>query len=506
MKNFMSLVEELETVLTENGAVMNKTSGNQLIDLNFSIPNLRKLALRKNYDGLYKKFMHAYLEDKEYALRWLLYLRDVSEGIGERASFRGLLIAISKNNKELLHKLLTLDLPSFGRYDDIISIYRDVDEESKDIIINKIKTQLDKDIQNINTKNISLLAKWMPSAKTSNKKQKRLAEILARKMNIPIRNYRKILSSLRKAINVIEVKMCNNEWDSINYEHVPSKANLKYANAFMKHDSERRSQYIEDVKNNKKKINASVVFPSDIVHQYSHGEMWNSSVKAYNQDIENMWNNQKVFENFQDTLIVRDGSGSMTIAAPGTNITCLEVADALTLYCCQNNKGMYKDKFITFSSRPSVVDISDCNSLHDKLVRLRQEDDCSNTNIQATFDLLLETAVMNNLSQEELPKNVLIISDMEFDACTYHHNQNKLFTEIGKEWEDAGYILPRLIFWNVNSRTGGIPINRHSSGTILMSGYSQNLLKMAMSSEIDPWKALKEVLDNKRYDCVKKIL
>lgn len=502
-KDFMTKLQDQGIIFSENGAIMNETSKSKLVDINFSIPSLRKLSLNHKFEALYEKFLGAYNENNEYALRWLLYSRDISGGIGERSIFRSMLIAIGRNNPDLLHKLLKLDLHSFGRYDDVISIYKQVDNESKNIIINKIKSQLEEDIKNIDTGHVSLLAKWMPSAQTSSKKQKRLAETFAKKMGMPIRNYRKMLSSLRSVIDLVESRMCKKDWENINYEHVPSKANIKYANAFIKHDYKRRNKYLEDVKDGKKSMNAKTAFPSDIVHMYCSQ---NGYIKYFDQAIENMWENQKFFEGFEDTLIVRDGSGSMTWNIPGSKMPCIEIADAITLYCCQNNKGQYANKFITFSSHPQIVDISNCSNLHDKLVTLRRYNDYSTTNIQATFDLILRTAIREHISQEELPKSVLVISDMEFDACNYRHKNDELFTEIGRHWEENGYTLPRLVFWNVNSRTNGIPINRHSTGTILLSGYSQNLLKMVMSSKTDPFEILIETLSNEKYDCVREIL
>ena len=502
--NFMDLLQQQGTTFTLNGAVLNDTSGSKLVDINSCIPELRRLAIKKDYKELYRLFNAAYKENSEYALRWLLYLRDIKSGIGERQSFRALLIAIGIYDSILLNKILTLDLPSFGRYDDIISIFNEVNATTQDIIVSFIKLQLQKDIQAVYTGNISLLAKWLPSINTSNKSQCRLAKTLAKRLHATPKEYRQTLSILRKVINIVEDQMRRNDWSNICYEHVPSKANLKYKHAFLRHDLDRRLQYLNEVQHGNKVIHASTAFPSDIVNQYIDRF---SSIKPYDLTLENMWNNLQTYDGFHDTVIVRDGSGSMGSNIPGSTITALTVADALTLYCCQNNKGQYKDKFITFSSNAKIVDISDCKTLRDKLMELHRHNDCSNTNIQNVFDLILRTAVRNNCSQEDLPRSVLIISDMEFDACTYRTPRlEELFTSIGEEYHAAGYELPRLIFWNVNSHTNGIPLNRHKSGTILMSGYSQTLLQMAMSSQTSPLKVLIETLSHQRYDCVKSIL
>lgn len=81
-------------------------------------------------------------------------------------------------------------------------------------------------------------------------------------------------------------------------------------------------------------------------------------------------------------------------------------------------KGEFFNKFITFSSRPELIDMSNATCLRDKLEICDAHDDCSNTDLKAVFDLILNTAIDNDLKQKDLPNNILIISDMEFDSMT----------------------------------------------------------------------------------------
>ena len=147
-------------------------------------------------------------------------------------------------------------------------------------------------------------------------------------------------------------------------------------------------------------------------------------------------------------------------------------------------------------------------SLQSKLKILIAEDECSNTDIERTFDLILKTAADNHMKQDEIPANVVIISDMEFDCCRRSYNwetgetycaDEKLFNAIAAKWAAAGYKLPRLVFWNVNSRTGTIPVSENELGVALVSGFSQNIADMVLSGELDPWKLLVDKLNSERY-------
>lgn len=205
---------------------------------------------------------------------------------------------------------------------------------------------------------------------------------------------------------------------------------------------------------------------------------------------------------------VRYHVGSMMCSVdPNSSITALEVATALAIYFSERCSGEFKDNFITFSSRPELIDLSACSSLAEKIRRCYAENDCSNTDIEKTFDLILQTAINTNMKQEDMPKNILIISDMEFDQATYSYGwggsastvNETLFKTIGRKFEKAGYQLPRLVFWNVNSRTGTIPVKENALGVALVSGFSVNVAKMVLSGELDPYKCLIEQLDTERY-------
>lgn len=491
---------------TTNGALCYSTTGNYLVDINFGVSKFRNML--NNKESLWEMFYPALMQNPRYALKWLLYLRDIRYGIGERDAFRDLLYNLIVNTKVDSYFIKTCNIQEYGRYDDLIDIYfRLYDDKKlskikrinniKNIIIDIIKEQLLLDLANSkNNRSVSLLAKWMPTESTSSLKNRRRAKILMNKLNYSPKRYRKILVLLRKKIDIVEAKMSTNNWDKIIYENVPSKANLLYSRAFINHDSERRLKYIDDLSNNKTKINSKALFLHEIVSKYK---------KEYerNEVLESMWKNIPKPDNFSDTLVVRDGSGSMCQCLPNSTSTILDVANALTIYCSENNK-TFKNKFITFSQRAEIVDLTSYTNLYEKLKKLDGYYDYSNTDINNVFNLILKTAIKEKLSKEDLPKNILIVSDMQFDEVN-SCDIDSLFETINNEYKKAGYEMPKLIFWNVSYYDNTIPMKNNKNGLILLSGYSTSLMRMVCSTELDPFKALKEILNNKRYSIINTI-
>lgn len=484
--------------VTENGAIGYKTSNSALVDLNYAVSSLR----HSDDEEIILLFDKAYYENREYALKWLFFARDIREGIGERRLFRICYKRLADLNINSFYKNLN-NIPEYGRWDDLISLIGLNDEIDKRIHL-MIKDQLSEDLMNMDAKQpISLLGKWLPSENASSKNTKALAKKVRKLLDMTPRHYRLLLSKLRKYLKVTEIYACSNRWSSIDYERVPSLANLKYKNAFLKHDENRRIAYLESVGKGHSRMNMKVATPVDVVSRYCNGWM---GVGEYDETLELAWHNLKDIS-ISDTLVVADGSGSMLMEVSGKT-TALDVANALAIYTSQHNCEHYKEKYITFSANPQFVDLSEANNLQEKLQIALKHNEVANTNIEAVFDLILSVAVENQISRNEMIKNILIISDMEFDEAQagYYDNCNQLtktlFDEIKEKYKNAGYDLPKLIFWNVNSRTKTIPMIENELGVTLVSGFSQNVLKMVMSNKYNPYEVLMETLDSERYDAV----
>ena len=485
-----------EKQLTENGAVGYRTTGKKLLDLNFGVASMRSVSEQT----IINKFMDAYWENPVLAVKWLFYVRDVREGLGERRFFRTVFKQLAADKPEVIHTVFNF-VPEYGRYDDLWCL---LDTDLKKDVISVVREWLAEDKVNMeNSKSISLLAKWLPSENTSSAATKKYATMIRKGLDMTSRNYRKMLSEMRKYIDVVERKMSAKQWNEIDYEAVPSRANLIYNNAFLRNDEERRRAYLGALEKGEAKINASTLFPHDIVHKYTSGGGWYRSLKSLDATLEGLWKAlPDTVKGCGNTIVVADGSGSMTCNVGGnTNVTALDVANALAIYFAERASGEFKDKYITFSERPQLVDFSNAKTLRDKIQIALQHNEVADTNIEATFDLILRTAVNNHMAQEDMPKNILIISDMEFNSATgYRYRPNEtLFETIANKYAAHGYKLPRLVFWNVNSRTGTIPVKENDLGVALVSGFSVNIVNMVMSNKLDPFECLLDVLNTERY-------
>ena len=499
-----TLNEDFNVSITENGAVGYRTTGKELLDLNFAVASMRRM----NEDQIIDKFVKAFYEDKLLAVKWLFYARDAREGVGERRLFRVCMKYLAGNHTDIAKAVIKL-IPEYGRMDDLWCL---LDTDLKDDVINFIKNQLEEDMKNMKeNKPISLLAKWLPSVNTSSEETKKLANFICKELGITHRNYRKRLSSLRSYLKVVETFMSKKEWNEIDYAAVPSRANLIYNSAFLRNDEERRRAYLESLQKGETKINAGVLFPHDIVHKYMNGS-WNDRVASKDDiTLEELWKALPDYVNGAgNTICVADGSGSMTCnIGGGSYVTALDVANALAIYFAERSSGQFKDTYITFSERPQLVDLSNGKSLREKIEIALRHNEVADTNIEAVFDLILRTAINKNMKQEDLPQNILILSDMEMNRCArsnFGKPNQKLFDVFADRYAEHGYKIPRLVFWNINSRTNTIPVKENDLGVALVSGFSPTIVKMVLSNKTDPFECLLEQINSERYKKVEDVI
>lgn len=504
----MSFAEQLTKTLdntynrsvTENGAVGYRTTSHALLDMNFKVASYRS----RPDEAIINDFLKAYKENMILAMRWLFYARDAREGLGERRFFRVVMRYLADNHTDTVNRLIPL-IAEYGRWDDLLVLLH---TKAENKVIAVISEQLKSDMVAVTEgKSASLLAKWLPSEGASSQKTRSEARYLMTKLGLTNAKYRKMISKIRAYLKVVEIDMSKKNWEGIDYEAVPSKANLLYNSAFLRHDEMRRRAFLGAVEKGEAKINSSVNFPHDIVHKYCTGT-WGSPNRV-DAGLEALWKAlPNVVDGDESTLVVADGSGSMTCRVGGTNLSALEVANALAVYFAERASGEFKNKYITFSSHPQLVNLYG-DTLCKNLQIARQHNEVANTNIEATFDLILKTAIDGRMTQAEMPKNILIISDMEFDSATYgrwNRPSATLFDTIAKKYAQHGYVLPRLVFWNVNSRTETIPVKQNDMGVALVSGFSVNIVKMVMDNELDPYKLLVKAISVERYDAIQKAL
>ena len=376
-----------------------------------------------------------------------------------------------------------------------------------------IKAQLELDVQ---CKTPSLLAKWMKSENTSSRESQRLGDITRRYLGMSHKQYRKTLSILRQRINVLERLMSEGRWDEIEFDKIPSKAGMKYKNAFARHDIERAKAgaqtYADFAKDETKKVNASVLNPVDIADQIFQYDGWGGTPTQTDRLMwQKYWDNQKDYYNGrqENGIAIVDVSGSMS-GQP------MNAAVSMGAYIAERGKGPFKDHFITFSSNPALVRFEGVD-IYDKFQRARQADWGGSTNIEATFDMMLNVALQNHVPASDMPQTLYIFSDMEFNGCMSYGPANAsrwgygnringgaagittLLEGIAQKWARYGYELPRVIFWNLDARQDNIPAlgGRFS----YISGFSMAMIEQVLSGE-DGYSLMMKKLDTERYACI----
>ena len=469
------LAIETSVTLTENGGRALSTTGDKLLNLFAGLG-----ALRTRPTDVIDKFDAAFRENADLATKMAFYGRDVRGGLGERAVGRLMLRELALLYPEVVVANFKT-IVEFGRYDDLFVLF---DTECEYEMISFVSKQIMFDWKNMKSnQHVSLLAKWMPSINASSEHTKALAHRFVKALNTTPREYRKTLSALRKYIDVTEVKMSANKWTDIDYKAVPSNAMSNYGSAFARHDYEGFNSYMDAVKSGDVKINASTLYPYNVI-ETMYG----------NRDVaEAQW---KALPNYVDGdnnfLIMADVSGSMMGRPMATSV-------GLAIYFAERNHGAFANKFMTFTDIPRIVDVTG-NDLFDKYCSVTDHVGY-NTNLEAAFDAILSTAVRTKCPQEDLPKALVIISDLEID---YWNGGSLTFTEeMRKRFAEHGYEMPKLVYWNVDSCKDTFLASKNDPNTILVSGQSASTFKNLIKGiDLSAFEIMVQTLNDPRYDCV----
>ena len=508
------LVDATNIGYTENGAIKRNTTKSDLLDM-FAMG----AAYRTRSDeDVILMFQKAYKENPVYALKCLFYIRDVRGGQGERRFFRTCMKWLVQYDKAAAMRNLK-HIPEFGRWDDLY-VFVGTALEKEAFAFMKEQLALD-----VTCKTPSLLAKWLKSENTSSQKSRELANKTRAAFGMNHKQYRKTLSVLRERINIVERLMSENRWDEIEFDKIPSRAGMIYKNAFARHDIERMKQdpsvqsYADFAKDTTKKVNAKALYPYECVAEamkiMGYGGGWFGRHSGVAMDDTNRLMVNKYWDNLADYfngatfngMAIVDTSGSMCGSEASAPIN---VAISLGMYCAEKAKGPYAGNFITFSSNPKFVQIEGVDFC-DKVQRMSGAEWGGSTNVEAAFDLMLNVAVKNHLSQSEIPENLIIISDMEFNHCVSSNAYRSswggggvnetLFETMAKKWRAHGYDMPRLTFWNVQARQNNIPM-RDDGRVTYVSGMSPVIFEQVMKG-LTAWDLMMDKLDSERYACIK---
>lgn len=483
---------ESQLTRTENGALTYASTGKDCLDLFASIGAMRN----SSDDEIRVRFMRAFAENPDVAMKTLFFARDVRGGLGERHVFRVILEQLAHSHSDSVKKNLRY-IAEYGRWDDLLCLLETPCEEAA---LALIREQLLEDMAaDADGGNVSLLAKWLPSVNTSNKETVLRGKRIARALGMRDAEYRKMLARLRSRIAILENNLREKDY-TFDYEKQPSKAMLKYRAAFHRNDGKRYTEYLNAVREGKAVMHTGTLAPYEIIHPFfqGYGLLYGekpSVPEAENEALETAWGALEDFTGDEDALVVMDGSGSMYYGHTG--VKPITVAMSLAMYFAERNKGAYKGHFITFSETPKLVKIKG-SSLLDRVRYCASFCEVANTDLMAVFRLILNAAVKNHLPQSDMPKKLYIVSDMEFDGCLEHADSTN-FAAAKKMFEEAGYALPQIVFWNVESRHGHQPVRYDEKGVALVSGCTPRLFSMMMSGDINPYKMMIETLSAERY-------
>ena len=483
------LKREANTAYTANGAVSNASTMSDCLDFFAAAGALRNAG----DEEIVSRFIRAFAEDRDIAMKTLFFARDIRDGLGERRAFRIILRYLAENYPDTVIKNIA-NIAEYGRYDDILSLIGTASEAEA---VAYIRETLKKDMKSMQAQeSVSLIAKWLPSVNASSSESVRLAKRIAKAMNMSDASYRRMLSALRAYIKILENSLREKDY-SFSYEAQPSKALFKYRKAFIRNDEERYRAFIEKAKTEPSVLKTGSLTPYDIVSAVLNNRKGMSA--ADREVLDTTWNALENYVNSDNTLVVVDGSGSM-YWTPRGGVVPAAVAESLGIYFAERNKGAFAGNFITFSANPRLVEIKGTD-IFEKVKYCMSYNECSNTNIEKTFDLILNTAVKNRLKQSDMPSRLIIISDMEFDVCADNSSMTN-FDNAKAKFAKKGYKLPQLVFWNVNSFNRQQPVKMNDRGTVLVSGMSPQIFSMLKEDKLDPYSFMMSVISSERYERV----
>ena len=493
----MSYLEQLQTeadyTRTLNGAKTHGSSGDACLDF-FAVAG--GMRYRSSADQICL-FERAYIETPELAMKLLFHLRDIRSGMGERKLFRTLLRHVAFTWPESAGKNVAY-VAEFGRWDDLLCLLgTPVGKQAVQVIKDQLaedEAALKRREEGEEDAHISLLAKWLPSDNTSSPRTRKNAKRLINALGMEQKEYRRLITALRARIGLTECQLTRKQPQKINYEAVPAQAMLKYRSAFENADRQRFTGYLRDVKNGKKQMHTETLFPYEVLRPFFNGSSWCRHDAEGMDVLEQLWDHLPGEVNSTNAISVVDTSGSMYWAS---GLKPALISQAMGLYCAERCEGVFHNCLITFESTPHLVKIHG-TTLRDKLKYIGTLPVGGSTNLEAVFDLILDTAVKNHAKQKELPQVLYIFSDMEFN-CAMRNADKTVYENARERFEAAGYEMPAVVFHNVNSWQMQTPVRAHTRGTALSSGAGTHTMRYKFDGNITPMEHMLRVLNGARY-------
>lgn len=451
--------DEVKThTFTDNGALQYTTSSSAVVDLFFAIGSSLKYS--KTIGELFNK---ALKEDELLTMKILIWARSARNGAGRREIFHKIIAqGLASENANDWEKFIIHNASLIARegyYKDLLNYFM-----IPEIVTTYAVALRDDD---------GLAAKWAP-------RKGEKANLLKKRLGLHAKSYRRLIVDLS---NTVEQQMSANQWPEIAYKSVPGKALRKYVKAFKRHDEERLNAFYGD-----KSVKAAVssTYPYDIFNLLEKGEE-----ALANKQWESLDNVISANVNY---LPVIDNSASMYT---NTSPSPASVAVSLGIYCAEHNKGALNGSYVCFSKDAKFCKLRGDN-FSSKVNNLQEDNPyVENTDFEKVYTNLLNFSKCFNIPQEQMPEMILVFSDMQFDPIDGYPcvSQVPHWDNLKKLYEESGYKLPKLVFWNLAGSFNGIPapVGEH---VVLASGFSPVLMKTILNlKDFNPINLVREAVD-----------
>lgn len=457
--------------------------------------------------------------------------RDVRGGKGERDLFYHMIGAICTQHMEWSKDILEL-VPEYGCWRDMWSLYT-LYPFLRSAIDSIVKAQF---ILDQETEHPSLLVKWLPREGSKYDGLARhfaalLFPLTSAEKGQRMRVYRRALATLNRAVDTTEIKMCGRTWSAIQPRKVPGRLMKRCKHAFLNETialprrppavrypglkdreecAEHFREYMRDVASGREKMKgATTTMPHEHVHEILTRGVLSSDVESV---IQAQWNaiRDEVLScgGLGNVVAMCDFSGSM-------NGLPKEVSLSLGILISEVTSPAFRDHILTFDESPRWHSFSACKTLSEKVYSVGSLGQGLNTNFQAACDLILKRLIEHKVPPTDAPKDLLVLTDMGFDAAC----ENQGYNSKGKLWEthfqmircnfeQAGYVPPRIVCWNLRAEYKDYHATAFEEGIVQLSGWSPAVLKTLQTNGVEvktPYEGLRALLDDVRYDPVRRL-
>lgn len=576
-----------EAVVQDNSIRFGENGCPEYADTGSNVLNLSQLVRGGDPTGICNDIWNSQnVRDVTDAIVLAFLTRNIRGGKGEKTLSYQMFVQICQHFPHTGLQLLPLFV-HFGYWKDLLLLVDHSRKLGKVDLKNRIqqealilmRDQFDKDLaivkayemQDKNKKDaaaaagpkISLLAKWLPRENSHfDRRLKVVDKFLQFDSQVTdayryraLKEYRRRVAKLTAYLDLPEVYLSAQRADEMNFSKIASKATFKLSRALLNETKDGSTRYPQDPKRVKcanlfvqhllhTGCKGQTLMPDEIVEEILKGNISPMRAKVLDAQWKDLWKGvleqakQRAVEDGMDfdpskMVPLSDVSGSM-YGKP------MEVAIALGIGISEICHPAFRNMILTFEARPKWHLLKEGDSIVNKVRSLARAPWGGSTNFEKAFEMILTVCINHRLAKEDVP-SLIVFSDMQFDMadnarlqwCSpshlppMHEVLRKRFAEVAQQlqWSDAE--PTPIVYWNLRN-TPGHPVTKDTEGTVLLSGFSPNMLKMVMNGEalqdqevevvqsdgsvktkkvrVTPSQILRKALDESLYDPVREIL